>query len=178
MNNPDSYVEAIEEGRIIKVSEDYAKREGLTILKKLTTEQLKEKLLSPYSNNKIKKLEKEDRRSFLDNLRKPLSWKEKQVILELVDNFNWRISTERKRRGISRKQLAQIIQEDEYSIKELEYGRLPLNDFVLINKIQTALGINLRKDGKNFNAPIKDMFSSEQNKIEEKEEIEILDEEV
>ena len=65
---------------------------------------------------------------------------------------------ERKKRGVTKKQLAQLIGEKEEVIRTLEYGRLPAKDFVVINKIQKALGINLRKDGKTFDVPVKKML--------------------
>lgn len=150
-------VVAIEDGRIVRVSEDYARREGLTILRRPSYAQDKST-----SEAEKKKNMQEFRPHILDTLKKPVGWKEKQVLSELVDNFHWLIKTERKKRNLSRSQLAKIIEEPEDVIKILEFGKLPSNDFVILNKVQKTLNINLRKDGRDFSRSIKDMI--EENK--------------
>ncbi len=158
----EGFVEAIEDGRIVKVLEVYAKREGLPIIRKSRMEFIREQMNSPYSEDRSLK-KSEDRSSprsfFVESLQKPRDWKENQVISELVDNFGWLVSIGRKHKGVTRKQLARMINEPEDHIKMIEYGRLPSYDFVLINKLQDFFGISLRKDGRNFTRPIKDIFS-------------------
>ncbi len=149
----DNLVDAIEEGRIVRVPEQYAKREGLTILRKSSTEQ-KEK-----SPQKVQKPE-EVRLSF-DELRKPLNYKKNQVALELIENFQWEIAKTRRQKGITRKQFANSINIPESSIKLLENGIVPENDFILINKIQSALNINLRKDKKDFTQSARSLITEE-----------------
>lgn len=75
------------------------------------------------------------------------------VLKDLVSTFRWDIAKARKQRNMSRKQLADAVSEPEINIKMLESGELPRDDFVLINKVQKVLGINLRKDGKSFDMP-------------------------
>src|SRR3989344_3162070 len=145
-------VEAIEDGRIVRVSEDYARREGLTILRRPSYAQDKST-----SETERKKITQEFRPHILDTLKRPTGWKEKQVLSELVDNFHWLIKIERKKRNLSRSQFAKTIEESEDAIKILEFGKLPSNDFIILNKVQKALNINLRKDGKDFSRSIKDM---------------------
>ena len=70
----------------------------------------------------------------------------------------------------------------------VEAGFLPSNDFVLINKVQQALGINLRKDKKDFSKSANEMMkkndnSFSQNKPKEKNDflgrdIELFDDEI
>lgn len=143
-------VEAIEDGRIVKVPEQYAKREGLLILKKAPIQTQRD--LLPPSYLEKKERERPSRTLPLtDYIRSKPDWREKQVISELVDNFHWQIRYNRRVRGLTRKQLAQMINVPEEQIQILESGRLPSNDFVLLNKIQKFFNINLRKDGKEFN---------------------------
>ena len=149
-------VEAIEEGRIVKVPEQYARREGLLILKKAPIEA--QKSLTPSYM-----LEKKERHTShavpLDNyIRLKPDWREKQVISELVDNFHWQIRYNRRVRGLSRKQFARMINIPEEQVQVLESGRLPSNDFVLINKLQKFFNINLRKDGKQFDLSMDEMM--------------------
>ena len=178
----DSYlVEAIEEGKIVRVTEEYARREGLVILKKPEMTKLQEKV-SHLSPSTLRRAEKEDKKSFLSNYppKKP-DWKEKQVISELVDNFQWTIRGERRKKGLTRKQFARVLNEPEESLQMIEAGRLPASDFVLINKIQKSLGINLRKDKKDFDISMKEMMSNakdEEYKELKREGIEILDDDI
>jgi len=130
-------VEAIEEGRIVKVSEDYARREGLPILRRGNFRE--NRGLPP----RLKKSEEESVYG-IDELRKPL-WQRNKVAKDLVDNFHWKISRTRRQKSISRKQLAEMMGESEKTVKMLENGLLPSDDFVVINKVEDALGIRLRK---------------------------------
>ena len=134
------YVDAIEDGRIVKVSEDYAKREGLTILRKRAEE----------VQNKPAQKKDEGNKFLFDDFRKPLRMKDNQVFSELVDNFHWILSKKRKDLGLSRKQVAQRVNVNENDLKMIENGVLPSNDFVLINKLMNFYEVNLRKDGKDF----------------------------
>ena len=96
-------VEVIEEGRIIKVSERYARREGLPILRRPKSEEMQGNIASfPPSTSSKKIVKEENRRPLLDYMYKPRDWKEKQVISELVDNFNWTIRSERKKKCLTR----------------------------------------------------------------------------
>lgn len=150
----DKIVEVIEDGRIVRVSETYARREGLPILRKPKAVEDAETAAQAQAQTQSKAMRNESRLGFIDTLYKPADWREKQVMSELVDNFNWVIRDARKRKGLNRKQVAKMINEEEESVRILEHGRLPSKDFIIINKIQKALGINLRKDGKNFDFPI------------------------
>ncbi len=148
-------VEAIEEGKIVRVSESYAKREGLPILRKSRLTPSQEKVISQGAKKTIQKEFRDERsKRLLDYLRKPTGWKEKQVISEFVPNFNWEIARARRTKGLTRKHLGKLVGADEDSIKLLENGLLPSPDFILINKIQTALNLNLRKDKKDFSKEV------------------------
>ena len=137
-------VEVIEEGKIVEVSEDYALREGLPILRKssINVEENSEKVES--------RKEEEERRLLMDDYRKPLDWRDNKIVKELVDNFHWHILRERRRKGISRKEFSEGIGESENTIKMIENGTMPKNDFDLINKIQDFLGLKLRKVEQKF----------------------------
>lgn len=192
-------VEAIEEGKIVRVTEHYARREGLPILRRSPSMDA----LSQHSlpEEKMRKLKSEYKLDIHETLKKKPSWKEKQVMSELLENFNWIIRTERRKKNISRSQLAKMVGESEDDIKMLEYGVLPKDDFILINKVQQALNVNLRKDGKDFSKSLPDLMRNAQpgqrtsvldrlKKLKEAEkqkaqsgslsgsEIEILDEEI
>ncbi len=148
----EDFVDAIEEGKIVKVTEEYARLEGLPIIRRY----------SPVIQTDKKKKQEEIPYISLDDLRKPLKPKS-QVLSELVENFQWQISKKRRELGITRRQLAQKISEPEYHIKMIENGILPKDDFVIINKIQSVMNINLRRDKKDFSQPARSLL---QDKLE------------
>ena len=86
----------------------------------------------------------------LQDLRKTQYYKGSQVLSELVDNFQWHIIKKRRALGLTRKRLAEKLGETENTIKLLENGVLPREDFVIINKLQNFFSFNIRKDKKDF----------------------------
>lgn len=158
MSGEEKIVEAIEEGKIVRVSEDYARKEGLPILRRKSSGFLPEQ-------GKKKEDEGGDR-LMMDDYRKPLKWGENKVVKDLVINFNWYVSRERRKRNLSRKQLAEAIGEQEKAITMIENGILPRDDFVLVNKIEEKFGISLRKN-KDFSQEMRKLV--EEPKEEEKE---------
>lgn len=65
--------------------------------------------------------------------------------LNLTDHFNWEIMKNRRRKGLSFKQLGQAISESELSLELLEKGKIPQNAEIVIKKIEQFFQINLRK---------------------------------
>jgi ribosome-binding protein aMBF1 (putative translation factor) len=64
---------------------------------------------------------------------------------DLVDNFHWIIQRTRRARKITREQFAKAIGESEATVRILESGILPNNDYRIIKKVENYLGINLYK---------------------------------
>jgi ribosome-binding protein aMBF1 (putative translation factor) len=134
-------VDALREGEIVTVPEALALEEDLFILRR--HEVVSSKILVSESPKR--------------NTSKPIGWKSYEpeykknyVIKELIDNFHWEIIKARKARNLSRKQMGDSIGVSEPNLRLVEHGELPSDDFVLINKIQSFLKINLRRDGKSF----------------------------
>jgi ribosome-binding protein aMBF1 (putative translation factor) len=148
----ENIVEAIDDGRIVKVSEDHAKREGLLILRKTNEISGGTQVESSggFENSGNPVISDPEAHVGLEDLRKPLDWRNQQVTQELIDNFHWHLSKARRERNLTRKQVADDLNESEKTIKLLENGIVPSKDFVLINKVQGYFGINLRRDGKDF----------------------------
>lgn len=163
MSYDEKIVEAIEDGKIVRVPESYARRESLPILRRSAVEEMSKNPQQVQEKNK--RMQSDYKVDIMEKLKKKTSWKEKQVLSELLENFNWIIKTERRKKGLTRKQVAQMISESEDNIKMLEYGTLPTDDFVLINKMQKFYGVNLRKDGKDFSQSAQDLMrkTSERN---------------
>ena len=62
---------------------------------------------------------------------------------ELINNFHWIIMRARRMKKLTQEQLAREIQESEAAIKMAEQGRLPEDDYKLVNKLETFLGIKI-----------------------------------
>lgn len=148
------FVDAIEEGKIVKVPEDYALREGLPILRKPKIVSLEHSKKEEVKRTGFERKEKEAYN--LDRFRKPLRQKN-DVVASLRDNFQWQVSAKRRQLNLSRKQVAAAIGVKENDVKMIENGLLPQDDYVLVNKIQNYFGINLRKDGKDFTTPMREV---------------------
>ncbi|MFH1290565.1 MAG: hypothetical protein ABIH92_04095 [Nanoarchaeota archaeon] len=166
MEYQERLVEAIEEGKIVKVSEHYAKREGLVILKKPEIRINNPSTTPSYFSRDSKRERVKPLSHYLET--KP-DWRQQQVLQELVDNFHWQIRMNRRRLGLTRKQLAKMINEPDEDLRILETGHLPSKDFVLINKIQKALGINLRKDQKEFDLTTEEIMERARKKDQERQ---------
>lgn len=169
MDSP-QFVEAIEEGRIVRVTENYAKREGLPILRKpeirkseIQKSDVQERIIS--QRREIRSKPKETMLGMYDTIRKKPSWKEKQVTSELIPNWQWYIRMQRRKKSLTRRQLSQMIHEPEESIRLIEMGCLPSEDFILLNKIQHTLNFNIRKDQRNFSQNLPELMKqTEENK--------------
>jgi len=138
-------VEAIKDGEIVRVHEYEAREQDLFILRGPPTE-------NNFSKPEVKKHESVDKFGLRTpgTFRKEVkpAYRRNDVASDLIENFQWKIIRARRARGFGRKQFADAIGVSEEDMMELEYGNLPNDDFVLINKVQSFLRINLRKDQK------------------------------
>ena len=147
--------DAILNGKMSILCERCSIIENILIIKKPDASQLSDsenpykvydrmKMLAGIEN--IKKDEtffREDRLNLLDE--KPeleLPQKEK---LNLLDNFHWDVIKNRRRKGLSHKQLAESIGESEIAIEMIEKGKLPENVELIINKLEQFFQVHLRK---------------------------------
>jgi len=133
-------VEVIKEGEIVKMPKWQAQDEDLFILRNISDNKIKVEakiidFTSP-KKTKIKKVESWNKNSYKRN----------NVFNSLIDNFHWQIIKVRRSKGLTRKQLADKIGEDEKTLKIIENGGLPEDNFFLIGKIEKFLSINLRKE--------------------------------
>lgn len=136
-------VDAIEEGRIVRVPETFAIREGLLVLRRLEEQGVSEEKAA--SERVSQKLEHVKLAPF-ESLRKPLRRQQNNVLASLVDNFHWVLLQKRKERNATRKHIAQELHISEDELKMAENGVLPSDDFILISKLERHYGINLRKE--------------------------------
>ena len=157
--------DAISPKGIVKICELCSKTENIPILRRPTTFQLKEaekksqvyKILSSAREYRASLKKIQDREAEKQNMNLTLKQitdqnyekfisQEKKPRLDLVENFQWVIMRARKFKKLTTEQLAREISESEAAIKMAERGILPEDDYRLINKIESFLGINLIKN--------------------------------
>lgn len=142
------YVEAIKDGEIVRVPERVAILEDLFILRKINNSQQSNVVSVPVQGHSIKSKEPMLKNSSImsDWKHGKFGVKKNNAINDLISNFNWEISRNRKASNMTRLKLAQMINATEEQVKMMELGELPADDFVLISRIEQVFGINLRKN--------------------------------
>ena len=146
--------DAVFELRMSKLCERCSIIENIPIIKKPNSEQLKESETVRVSDRMrdisgLKEPEKpdtffkEDKLSELDN-NPELELPEKENI-NLIDNYHWVVTKQRRNRGLSQRQLAESIGESEMVIQMIEKAKLPENSKNIINKLEQLFQIDIRK---------------------------------
>ena len=162
----------------VKICERCSLLAQVPIIKRPTPEQLKESEKPFGVRQRLTRImgispENKKEKSLVEELREiekveQIKPTQDDLVFKLVDNFKWIIQTQRRRKGVTVKQLAEQTGESESAILMLEKGIVPSKSLDLIIKIEQALNINIIK---------KDLLEKieEQKKIEKKRRI--LDEE-
>jgi ribosome-binding protein aMBF1 (putative translation factor) len=150
----------------VKICERCSLISNIPIIKRPSVDQLKisekpygvrERLEKMNHLNQDKKTNKTPFEELNELEKKPELEKPEDLVFKLVDNFHWTIQTERRRKGLSTKQMADILGESEAAIKMLEKGIVPNKAMNLITAIEQYLKIKLIK---------KDSFTLENKKDE------------
>jgi len=145
--------DAIYEGRMSKLCERCSIIENIPLIKTPNPSQLKEsetlrvsdrmKQISGFRGPERKEtFFKEDKLNELDK-NPELELPEKNS-LNLVDHFHWEVMKHRRRKGLSERQLAELLGESEVAIQMLEKAKLPQNAEILIKKLEQFYQIKLR----------------------------------
>lgn len=152
--------DAIYNGKMANLCERCSIIENIPIIKRPSTKQLNEaearfssrpRLTPRVSIQNIQKTNtffQRDRLKELDD--KPeLELPEKES-LNLINHFHWEIMKNRRRKGLSHRQLAKSLGESELVIQMIEKAKLPSNPEALIRKIEQFFQISLRNIPKHF----------------------------
>jgi ribosome-binding protein aMBF1 (putative translation factor) len=148
---------AISNRGIVKICEDCNRIEQLPIMNKPTEEQIIQSK-SPRSKSIQERLnamrEGINRNKFVGKevslrqlIDKKFQAQKPQTPSDLIPNFHWEIQRAKRIKKITREEFAKGIGESEANVRMIEQGILPSNDYKIINKIESFLGINLRKQG-------------------------------
>ncbi|HUW44045.1 MAG TPA: hypothetical protein VMV95_03745 [Bacillota bacterium] len=138
---------------IVKVCEACSEKEDMPILRRPTTFQLKESEKRPIiiyprepeKNPEETKIETTLKEIADRNYERRVS-QETKPRPDLVDNFHWILMRARRLKKITQEQLAEEISESTAAIKMAEKGILPEDDYRLVNKLESFLGIKIIKD--------------------------------
>ncbi len=143
--------DAISEKGIVKVCSECASIENFPIIKKPTENQIAESQRQKSVRDMLTGMN----RRFIggrevtlrDLIDKNFKGKHIQLHPDLIENFHWTIQRIRRNRKITRRQFAKGIEESEATIRMVEQGYLPDNNYKVINKIESYFGVNLHKPG-------------------------------
>ena len=140
---------------IIRVCEACAELEDMPVFRRPTTFQLKESEKKPriiYPQEPEKKpTEREAKiattlKEIADRTYEMAVSQEEKSRPELVDNFHWIVMRARRLKKLTQEQLAKEISESTAAIKMAEKGILPEDDYRLVNKLESFLGVKIVKD--------------------------------
>jgi ribosome-binding protein aMBF1 (putative translation factor) len=143
--------DAISNHGIVKTCSDCASIEKIPIINKPTENQIKEAQRHRTVHERLYGTDKKPITKETTTLRDLVDQKFKnrgvQNHPDLIDNFHWKIQQVKRTKRITREEFAKGIGESDVTIRMIEQGFLPANDYKIINKIESFLGVNLRKDG-------------------------------
>ena len=147
--------DAIYEGRMGNLCERCSIIENIPIIKKPDASQLRDSEKGTGVYPRMKRLagikdSREDETFFIEDKLKELN--ENPVLevpekdkLNLIEHFHWEIMKNRRRKGLSQKQLADTLGESEVVIQMIEKARLPENAEQLIKKLEQFFQVKLKK---------------------------------
>ncbi len=149
--------DAISDEGVVKICERCSREEHIPIVRRPTTFQLKEadrkqsfyeraSLASGKSFEKDAPEKKEQEmtlREIVDRNYEQRISKDTAPRPEMINNFHWIIMRARRMKKLTQEQLAKEISESEAAIKMAEKGILPEDDYRLVNKLESYLGIRI-----------------------------------
>ncbi len=144
--------DAISNKGIVKICGDCAAIEKLPIIRKPTENQIADSqrqrsvrdMLTGMNRGKLLAGREVTLRELVD---RNLKAKQVQPHPDLIENFHWTIQRIRRNRKITREQFAKGIGESEATVRMIEQGYIPENNYKIINKIESYLGVSLRREG-------------------------------
>jgi ribosome-binding protein aMBF1 (putative translation factor) len=167
---------------IVKICADCNKIEQFPIMKKPTEEQILQSK-SPRSKSVQERLnamrgdfgksrlanQEVTLRQLIDKKFQSQKTSSTQIPSDLIPNFHWEIQRVKRIKKMTREEFAKGIGESDTTARMIEQGFLPNNDYRIINKIESFLGISLRKPTSGFPDTRRYILDNSLIKKEEKE---------
>lgn len=136
---------------IVKLCDECAASENLPVVKRPTEEQLNSVHRTVSVRDRLENMNKTKLMAGKDvSLREIVDRKFKAKGLshpDLIENFHWTIQRIKRARKITREEFAKAIGESDATVRMIEQGFIPENNYQLISKIENYLKVNLRKPG-------------------------------
>lgn len=145
--------DAISGKGIVKICEDCERIERLPIINKPVEKvEVSQKQVSVRDrligmNKKFSYGKEPNLRDLVDE---KFKHKEAMVHPDLVENFHWTIQRIRRTRRITREAFAKAIGESEATVRMIEQGFLPDNNYRVLTKVENYLGVSFRKKDSGF----------------------------
>ncbi len=142
---------AISDHGIVNICDSCANTEKMPLIKKATEKQIEESQRQKSVRDRLERMNKSISGGGEVNLRSLVDKKFKergvQHYPDLVENFHWTIQKIKRLRKITREEFAKGIGESDASVRMLEQGFVPNNDYRIIVKVENFLRVNLHKQG-------------------------------
>jgi len=143
--------DAISNKGIVKFCESCANLERIPIIKKPTENQIAEaqrhRTVQERLVGRTPKLITKGEVTLRDLVDQKFKNRGVQNHSDLIENFHWKIQQVKRTKRITREEFAKGIGESDATVRMIEQGFLPSNDYKIINKVESFLGISLRKNG-------------------------------
>ncbi len=136
-------LDAIYENEMVNVCENCANKEDIPVIKKPTEEQFNSIKKNFTVNERLRKMSGLSLQSTQTEIKKIVPVQTRDF--GLISNFNWSITRARRFKGLSKKQVAELIAEDEKKITDLEQGSVSEETFPALRKIEQLFRLNLQK---------------------------------
>ncbi len=140
---------------IVKICERCSIIEGIPLIKKPTTSQLRDAEKTSTMEQRLRRIagldgKEEKHESIFEQMKKldahpEFEKPDKKSQFNLIDNFHWHIQRARRNRGLSHKQVAWALGESEAALKMIEHGDLPEDSEKLIKKLEQFFQIKIRE---------------------------------
>jgi ribosome-binding protein aMBF1 (putative translation factor) len=139
---------------LIPICRYCSNREGITLLKQPTHDQLKRADERYTVRERMERLSglreisdiSQEQEAVQRNLARLRAPEKKEFNNEVVDNYFWNLKIARRRRKMTESQLAAIIGVSSNVIHTIERGKLPVNYKEIFLKIEAAIGIKMLKN--------------------------------
>ncbi len=168
--------DAIYNFEVVKLCKTCSEKGGIPVIKKPTPQQL-QAMERPYTvGERLARLTgvkpKSSPQPVQHEVKKVIEKASPKEITKfgLIDHFQWHITRARRARGLSIRQFALALGEDEHVVEKIEQGALPAGALQVIEKIENFLKISLRnKEEKK--QPVLKIFGNKENLLGKEIEI-------
>lgn len=156
--------------------------EGIPLVKVPSTNQLKTSEKSDYVYKRLRRIagfkDEKPKKSIFEELKeieeKTDIGKVDESPIKLVENFHWIIQHERRRKGLTNKQLAGILGESETALRLIERNSLPENALPVFRKLEQYFRIKLIKDDSDMKGSWVKRGKVEEKLVEKGTEVEMI----